>query len=107
METKNYSTQLIDCYWMLSIVAILCHFWDRKKMKSYTISNQDSHVTYYKRRSYSSFCFGGETMDEIICEEQWLILTKELIKCTAVTSKRRNLKEFKSAIRHTNAKKAI
>ena len=23
METKNYSTQLIDCYWMLSIVAIL------------------------------------------------------------------------------------
>ena len=55
---------------MLSIVAILCHFWDRKKMKSYTISNQDSHVTYYKRRSYSSFCFGGETMDEIICEEQ-------------------------------------
>ena len=46
-------------------------------------------------------------MDEIICEEQWLILTKELIKCTAVTSKGRNLKEFKSAIRHTDAKKAI
>ena len=38
--------------------------------------SDDSDVTYCKRRSYSS---GGETMDEIICEEQWLVLTKELI----------------------------
>ena len=33
-------------------------------------SNKDSDVTYCKRRSYSGFCIRGETMDEIICEEQ-------------------------------------
>ena len=38
---------------------------------------------YGKRCSHSSFVFGGETMDVIICEEQWLVLTKELIKCSA------------------------
>ena len=26
LQTKNYSSQLIDCYWMLSIMA-LGHFW--------------------------------------------------------------------------------
>ena len=33
-------------------------------------SNQDSDVTHCKRRSYSGFCIGEETMDVIICEEQ-------------------------------------
>ena len=55
----------------------------QKNEKLQCRTNQDSDVTYCKRCSYSSFCIGGETMDEIICEEQWLVLTKELIKCTA------------------------
>ena len=52
-------------------------------------SNQDSDVTHCKRRSNSGFCIGGETSDEIICEEQWLVLTKELIKCTADVERRK------------------
>ena len=41
-------------------------------MRSYNaeLRNQYSDVTYCKRRSYSGFCIGGETMDEIIFEEQ-------------------------------------
>ena len=54
-----------------------------KNEKLQSRTNQDSDVTYCKRRSHSGFCSGGETMDEIICEEQWLVLTKELIDCTA------------------------
>ena len=54
-----------------------------KNEKLQSRTNQDSDVTYCKRRSRSGFCIGGETMDEIICEEQWLVLTKELIDCTA------------------------
>ena len=107
LQTKNYWSQLIDCCWMLSIMA-LGHFWailkkllicqwhkrmylwakapeivQNEKLQCRTIANQDSDVMYCKRRSYSGFCIGEETMDVIICEEQWLVLTKELIKCTA------------------------
>ena len=41
-----------------------------KNEKLQSRTNQDSDVTYCKRRSYSGFCIGEETMDEIICEEQ-------------------------------------
>ena len=117
LQTKNYSSQLIDCYWMLSIMALnhflailkklpVCQWYKRmylwakapeivKNEKLQCRTNQDSDVTYCKRCSYSGFCIGGETMDEIICEEQWLVLTKELIFKNALrTSKGRNLKEL-------------
>ena len=41
-----------------------------KNEKLQSRTNQDSDVTYCKRRIHSGFCIGGETMDEIICEEQ-------------------------------------
>ena len=53
-----------------------------KNEKLQCTTNQDSDVTYCKRCNYSRFCIGGETMDQITCEEQGLVLTKELIKCT-------------------------
>ena len=51
------------------------HLWAKapeiiKNEKLQCRTYQDSDVTYCKRRSYSAFCIGGETMDEIICEEQ-------------------------------------
>ena len=53
------------------------------------LANQDSDVTYCKRSSYSGVCIGGETMDEVICKEQRLVSTKELINCTADVERRK------------------
>ena len=62
--------KLLICQWYKGM-----YLWAKapeivKNEKLQSRTNQDSDVTYCKRRSYSGFCIGEETMDEIICEEQ-------------------------------------
>ena len=64
--------KLLICQWYkrMYLWAKAPEIVKNEKLQCRTIANQDSDVMYCKRRSYSGFCIGGETMDEIICEEQ-------------------------------------
>ena len=79
LNVLDYGTRSFFSYF--EKIAHVCQWYKRmylwakapETVKNETLqcrTNQDSDVTYCKRSSYSGFCIWGETMDEIICEEQ-------------------------------------